>query len=241
MPLEFTIHLLPLDLPPQALDAMATLLSPEEQQRAQRFAFEKLRQRFIAAHGNLRRILGALTEEEPEQIAISAEPWGKPFLPHHPQLSFSLSHSGDLAVLAIVRASGVGPRLGVDVEELREGRDFPGVSKRFLSPEERASLPAAQSQEFSRSFLSLWTRKEALTKCLGTGLRTPFHTFSVPTGALPQPQTAHWNDGNATSHLYVGELALPAAYRRYVGAWCLELSSQPLPTAVIIPPTAQAT
>ncbi len=100
---------------------------------------------------------------------------GKPYLPGGPP--FSLSHGGNLAVLAVADAP-----VGVDVEP--EDRPWPAaVARRVLSAGERDWLAA----EGGGRFLFLWTRKEAALKCAGLGFAVAPASFSVLPGAFCAP------------------------------------------------------
>lgn len=98
---------------------------------------------------------------------------GKPFLRHYPQLHFSLSHSGSLAVCALGDVA-----VGVDVEYIAPVDA--GVAAFCLGPEEQAYLCAADEPE--RTFCKLWTRKESCLKMLGKGLDTPLSQLPVLSG-----------------------------------------------------------
>jgi len=93
--------------------------------------------------------------------------FGKPCLPGSPP--FSLSHGGALAVLAVGEP---GTELGVDVEACE--RDWKAsVARRLFTAEEQEWLSGSGER-----FFHLWTRKEAVLKCRGSGL-SRIKVFSV--------------------------------------------------------------
>lgn len=141
------------------------VLSQNERQRAARFRFERDRDRFVASHIFLRRVLGAYVSEPPEKLDFVVSNRGKPLLAQHGDLHFNLSHSGDLAVCAVGRAP-----LGVDIESLREIEDAESIASRFFTPREQEAVLALSRAEQSRAFLEIWTRKEAVLKAEGIGL-----------------------------------------------------------------------
>lgn len=94
---------------------------------------------------------------------------GKPYIWHVPW-HYNLSHSGDYAALAIS-----GAPVGIDIQQKRAYKD--SLVKRFFSEAEAAayeSLFSTDAQEYNTVretfFYTLWCRKEAYGKLLGTGL-----------------------------------------------------------------------
>src|SRR5580704_8660219 len=69
-----------LEVSPEARARFAASLAPEELERANRFRFERDRDRFIAGRGLLRAILGRCLEIEPARVELSYGPGGKPAL-----------------------------------------------------------------------------------------------------------------------------------------------------------------
>jgi 4'-phosphopantetheinyl transferase len=63
--------------------------------------------------------------------------------------------------------------VGVDVERVRPLDDALTIAKNRFTPAEAAAIDSPES------FFALWTRKEAVSKCLGWGLSLPFDVFSV--------------------------------------------------------------
>jgi len=87
---------------------------------------------------------------------------------------FSLSHSGECALLAI----SVGREVGVDVEEHRPV-DFLSLARSAFSPHERAALEELPMNEHADAFYRCWTRKESFIKARGDGLSFPLDGFDV--------------------------------------------------------------
>lgn len=86
---------------------------------------------------------------------------GKPYFPEHPDLHFSISHSGDVILVAI----GSRP-LGVDIECIQtRGERLPRYALTDLEYEEYLALGASWE-----AFYALWTKKEAYVKYTGEGL-----------------------------------------------------------------------
>lgn len=160
-----------LDIDTSTLQRFEHLLSTEERRRAGRFVFPVLAQRFIAAHGRMREILGEVLEHDPRSLGFLTNAYGKPELIEG-QAHFSLSHSGDLAALAVAAFP-----LGVDIEIMRPvSRDLP---ERYFSAAERDGLRPLADGPWQEAFFRCWTRKEAVIKALGLGLSFPLSDFDV--------------------------------------------------------------
>ncbi len=101
-------------------------------------------------------LIGELGIQRESDILYTAD--GRPFLAEGP--AFSLSHSGIYCALAI----GEG-RVGIDIERMEEAGL--GALEAAATPEEQAMITEGDAL---RRFYTLWTRKEALAKAIGTGL-----------------------------------------------------------------------
>jgi 4'-phosphopantetheinyl transferase len=158
------------------------ILSPSERDRADRFHFERDRRRYTIAHARLREALSACCGAPPEAVSFGAAEGGKPFLLDGARPSpwqFNLSHSGDLALIAVAWKC----EIGVDLERVDARVEVMALAERFFAPPERAWLRARPENAQPASFYQLWTCKEAVLKMLGSGLRAPLDAFAV----LPQP------------------------------------------------------
>jgi 4'-phosphopantetheinyl transferase len=152
-----------------ALDAAYAILSGEERARAASFVFARDAQRFVRAHGYLRRKLGAFVQVAPEDVPLAVHDGGKPFVATH-GVNFNLSHSGARAVVAITR----GGDIGIDLETVdrfdRIEDELDGLARSCLTGEERRALDALPPGRRVRRFLTYWTAKEARMKLTGEGM-----------------------------------------------------------------------
>jgi 4'-phosphopantetheinyl transferase len=137
-----------------------------ERERAARFRRPGDGDRFLAARGALRRILAGYLQRDPRAIVFSLGEWGKPSV-EGSSLCFNLSHSDALALIAVA----YGRLVGVDVERQRDIVDLEGIASRICSPSERLELDALAPSDRQGAFLAMWTRKEALAKMTGEGVR----------------------------------------------------------------------
>lgn len=154
------------------------LMSEEERARADRFATDALRARFVAQRAALRTVLGRASGLPPGRVRCGASPGGKPRLADDfpgKRLQFNISHSGDLVVIALAE----GPRVGVDVERLRPISEADGIVARCFAPGERSAYHRASDAEKPALFYRAWTRKEAYLKATGEGLAFPLDRVDV--------------------------------------------------------------
>lgn len=175
-----------LDRPPGEMATLAARLSPEEDERAGRFYFERDEKRFVAGRGILRTLLGRYLDMAPSAVQFAYGPQGKPALAPgcgDGSLTFNLSHSHDLALYAFARGRAV----GVDLERVRPLADALAIARRFFSPQEVGVLQAAPTAQREMLFFEIWTRKEAYIKALGEGLSRPLRGFSVALGIERAP------------------------------------------------------
>jgi 4'-phosphopantetheinyl transferase len=186
---------------------LRALLTPAEQERADRFRFATDRTAYVTAHGLLRAELGRRLGEAPERVEIVHDAMGKPGLagPRAPALHFSISHSRRYVACAFSRV-----KVGVDIEQTDREID-PAVAK-VLSGPERRHLDSLAPKDRTAAFLEIWTMKEAALKAYGTGLSTPLDGFSVcaasrcvrPGAGSPLPAARHWSV--TLRHLGVGSV-----------------------------------
>ena len=169
-----------LDCSPAELTNLKSILYEEERDRADRFRFDTHRHRFIKGRGMSRFILSHYLDLAPDKIEFKYGAHGKPGLAEpHADLAFNLSHSEDLAFLAITRA---GP-IGVDVESIRTLDDFDALVSRFFSPAENEVFEKLPVEQKPTAFFNLWTRKEAWLKATGLGISQ--HLTRVEVSFLP--------------------------------------------------------
>jgi 4'-phosphopantetheinyl transferase len=149
--------------------SLTSLLSSSEQERAARFKFAQHRQRFVVAHAAVRAILAQYLKTTPLSLQFVNGLNGKPKLAEEfarSDIRFNLSHSFDLALLAVTR----GREVGIDVELVKEDYAFDDVAARFFTAQELAAFRAMPVRLQRQSFFKCWTSKEAFLKAKGTGL-----------------------------------------------------------------------
>ena len=127
----------------------------------------------------LNRALSSYGLSEKDMVYLENEN-GKPFFKVYPEILFSVSHSGNAAVVAMERASDSVTLLGIDIEKLRTDiSQNEKIAGRFFTPDEAIYLSSLNTDKKAYAFTDIWTKKEAYIKAIGTGLTTELDSFNV--------------------------------------------------------------
>ena len=123
-------------------DGLEDLLCPDERSRAAQILPVRKRVLWVRSRGVLRTLLGRYLERDPRALRFELGAGGKPALARvgtgaGKDLRFSLSHSGELALVAVT----AGREVGVDIERTRA--------------------------RYTAEFLHDWVAREAVFKCRG--------------------------------------------------------------------------
>jgi 4'-phosphopantetheinyl transferase len=176
---------------------LAELLDETEQGRRAAYRRAEDRERFVVGCALANTVLARYSGRRPADVrfdracAACGRPHGKPVATGL-GLEHSVSHSGDLVAVAVARSP-----VGVDVEQL-DGRSRPvgggdpqALARLVLGEDERAALAAVRPSARAHAFLVAWTRKEAVTKATGDGMRVSFSdvVVAVDGGA---PRVVSW-------------------------------------------------
>ncbi len=123
----------------------------------------------------LRRLLPLLGV--PLDAAVARDENGRLYLPAYPHVDINVSHADPLT--AVVAGT---TRVGVDVEREDKLRDPEALARRFFT--EREIQAVTSSPDPREAALTVWTRKEAMGKYIGTGLAKTLAdcTFTPPDG-----------------------------------------------------------
>ena len=182
------------------------MLDMDERQRAARFLFPSVAGEFIQAHAALRLLLARQVGQRPKELCIKADAQGKPFLPGEPELSFNLSHTQGCAGIVLA----IGHPVGVDIEKLHALSDLEGLIERVCTTGERQELLRIPHEKREGFFFQLWTRKEALLKALGSGLR--FDPRRVEVGIAEERQVDLSGTPGGSRAWYVLSLTAESGY-----------------------------
>jgi 4'-phosphopantetheinyl transferase len=206
----------PLQAGEDDLRRLAELLSAEERSRIDAFSGDAHKRRFVVAHGAVRLLLAHHLRKHARDLVFALGNHGKPHLAVASALEFNLTHSGELALIALSCRGAV----GVDIESLaRRPFDLQPIARRVLSAPEQEWLAGTAEHSRAGSFLQLWACKEAVSKAVGGGFATGFaHIRIEPDRLTPgQPQEVHAAGGRWRLHIltpgegYVGALAVAAS------------------------------
>jgi 4'-phosphopantetheinyl transferase len=159
--------------------------------RVKRYRREEDRDRGLAAHAVLRRLLGSVVGAPPRDLVLgtwcaacgSAE-HGKPFLTGWgdvPPVQFNVSHSGELVAIAL---AGPAWEVGVDVESRSRTVNWHALRRSVFADAEWQDTAA--SADPARARTDAWSRKEACVKATGHGLATSLRSVLITTSP-PDP------------------------------------------------------
>lgn len=150
------------------VETRSLFLSPEEQKYISGYMRKEDRLRSAAARVLLRDILSDYGCE----VLVKKDSYGKPYIKGLPELKISISHSGDLVMLAL----SFDKDLGVDAEQIKPIDDYETIAKHHFCPSEYKVI---SREKTIQSFYRYWTAKEAYVKALGVGMYREFDSFEV--------------------------------------------------------------
>ncbi len=195
------IHLWLCARPLAAHPALATLITPAEQQQAANIASLSRRTEWLAGRTLLRQCLAHYTGRNALDLAFVTTAQGKPQLidaPIFEAFDFNISHGQHWIGCALARAVSV----GLDIDSTRRKTRINAIAARYFHASEQ-QIMANQVSEYSQQqcFFKLWTLKEAYIKACGnklTGRRLHDIVFTLTNdGTSAQPlfplPDGHWH------------------------------------------------
>lgn len=102
-----------------------------------------------------------------DNFEITVSESGKPYIKDNPNVCFNISHSGNIAVCAVM-CNDLYINIGIDIEIISENVRFKSIANRYFTESELSAL--AESGDDLCEFFTTWTRKESYLKCTGQGL-----------------------------------------------------------------------
>lgn len=165
--------------------------------------------RFVVGCALSRLALGELLSLPPGDVPLlrdcadCGQPHGRPRLADD-SAHVSVSHSGEHVVVAVTRAAP----LGVDIEQHKP--QSVDLAEAVLTETEQAGFSALPKTERVAGFFRYWTRKEAVLKATGDGLRVPMTAIEV--SAPHSPAALLRFDGRPTLRLRLADLSVDAEH-----------------------------
>ena len=198
------------------------IMSNEEKQKYRSLRLESSRRRFLVSRVLLRTALSHTAKEkvDPRYWRYETNRYGKPFIATSvglPRLNFSLSHSKDIAVVAICSTFDV----GVDIESLDQTM-ITDPTDICLSRGEHDWLESRTPSTRWHDFMKLWTVKEAYAKLVGQGIHLDFSTFEIAMDPLHMVRTENGVRQPTNLHLVTQEIhLLDSLYQLSLATECL--------------------
>lgn len=152
---------------------MFHFVSEKRQKRISRFLHmqDKLVSLFTGLF--IRYHISAETGIYTDDLMFEYGKYGKPHLHNVSNYHFSVSHTNNIIAFA-----SSGDKIGIDIETSNRA-DIPFVETADLHFTSGEADYIRNSTYPAKSFLEIWTRKEAYVKCSGKGLSQPLDSFDV--------------------------------------------------------------
>lgn len=145
-------------------------LDAAERGRLAAYARQEDKDRFLLGTAVARRVLGIHLMIPPSEVRLdrTCEDCGRPHGKVRVDgMELSVSHSGDLIAVAFHPSTPV----GLDVEKVDLGIDADSLATVSLAEVEAKELAKYEPAARARAFTTYWTRKEAVVKATGDGMR----------------------------------------------------------------------
>jgi 4'-phosphopantetheinyl transferase len=159
-----------------SLSSLVSLLTVDERQRASKFKFKDDSETFVAAHSALRILVARYLGTLPASVGFEKDHLGKPQLDsaaYSEHYRFNISHTNGTTLIAISR----GIEVGIDVEAIRKIERR--IAEQQLTQDELKRISTLPVDDWMETFYTCWTRKEAVLKGEGLGLRIDPGLFEV--------------------------------------------------------------
>lgn len=164
--------------PLPAEDRFLRLLDDVERVRYEAYRLELDQRRFLTGRVLAKTLAAERLGVPVETVVFDAtcedcgKPHGRPRVPGA-DLVLSISHSGEL--IGVAATAGV--PVGLDVETSSRRADA-SLIEYALSPAEQEAVAGLPETERSAAFFVYWTRKEAVMKATGKGLKIPLQSIT---------------------------------------------------------------
>jgi 4'-phosphopantetheinyl transferase len=207
-----------------------SLLSETERQQELRFHFARDRRRYVVTRALVRTVLSRYADVAPREWTFAVNDYGRPLIANAAasarQISFNVSHTDSLIILAV----GHGHEVGVDVENTRARAACIEVADRFFAPEEVSALHALPKARQQQRFFEYWTLKESYIKARSMGLSIPLDHFSFDLSEDGIGISIHPDERDRPQRWRFWQMSFGPGY---LGALCAERVSREMPLLVV--------
>lgn len=204
--------------PLPAEDRYLKLLDGLERGRYDAYRLEIDQRRFLTGRVLAKTLVAERLGGAAESVRFDAtcddcgKPHGRPRVPGS-DLVLSISHSGNLIGLAVTD----GVPVGLDVETASRKADASLVDY-ALSPAEREAVAGLSDEERSAAFFIYWTRKEAVMKATGKGLKIPLQSITFSRYDAPAELVASGDEALDPARTRLADLKAADGHRAAVAA-----------------------
>lgn len=164
--------------------AHRALRSEDNEERARRIGGYILLEKMMKKHeggfksdleGIVKPEFGVMFDHRGILPCVRYDSYGKPYFEDHENAAFNLSHSAHMAACAISLApeGEVANPVGIDVQIISGNvEQAKRMVNGYFTDGEKAKMAAIEADDatYCRIFTEIWTKKEALLKCIGVGL-----------------------------------------------------------------------
>jgi 4'-phosphopantetheinyl transferase len=199
-------------------DRFLRLLDDVERGRHEAYRLELDQRRFLTGRVLAKTLAAERLGVPVETVVFDAtcedcgKPHGRPRVPGA-DLVLSISHSGDL--IGVAATAGV--PVGLDVESASRRADA-GLIEYALSPAEREAVAGLPETERSAAFFVYWTRKEAVMKATGKGLKIPLQSITFSPYNAPAALVASSDPALDPARTRLADLKAADGHRAAVAA-----------------------
>ena len=207
-----------------------SLLSDSERQQELRFHFARDRRRYLVTRALVRTVLSRYAAVAPAEWTFAVNDYGRPLIANAAatarQISFNVSHTDSLIILAVAQ----GHEVGVDVENTRVRAACIEIADRFFAPAEVSALHALPGARQQNRFFEYWTLKESYIKARSMGLSIPLDHFSFDLLENDIGLWIHPDQGDRPDRWRFWQISLGPGY---LGALCAERGGWEAPLLVV--------
>ncbi len=153
------------------IEYLESIASEKEIAKALEYSSPVYRNKFIFRNGILKILLSYIMGVDISLIDIRRTKYGKPFIKmqsdEHRTVKFNYSTSENYVLYAFSYMNDI----GCDIIANESGKELPLAADNIFS--DLDILRIRSNSDSKSEFCKIWTRKEAVVKCLGTGFSEP--------------------------------------------------------------------